>query len=199
MQYLLIILCAYLLGSSNLAFFLSKRAKIDARSQGSGNLGASNAMVLMGWKAAIIVGLHDIGKTLVSVLLAQWIFKLPYAGEVAGVASVMGHIFPFYLGFKGGKGYACFVGMAFALDWKLSLILAVVLVVVTLATDYIVLGTLVTTVTYTIVTAFRDTTSALIIALATVVILIMHRKNFVRIIKGTEIGLRNAAKGKHRV
>lgn len=198
MQYVLIILGAYLLGSSNLAFYLSKRANIDARSQGSGNLGASNAMILIGWKAAIAVGIHDIGKAVLAVLLARWLLDVPYAGEIAGVAAIFGHIFPFYLGFQGGKGFASFVGMMLALNWKLALILIVVLAVVTLVTDYIVLGTLVTTLSYPIVTAFSDLTAALICVIATAVILFMHRKNYLRIMQGTEIGLRAAAKGKHR-
>lgn len=199
MQYALIILISYLLGSSNLAYFISKKAKIDARSHGSGNLGASNAVILMGWKAGILVGLHDIAKAMLAVFLARWLFTVPYAPELAGVAAIMGHIFPFYLRFQGGKGFASFVGMMFALNWKLALILVVVLAAVTLISDYIVLGTLVTTLSFPIVTAFSDHIAALIIGAATVVILFVHRKNFVRILKGTEIGFRNASKGKHRV
>ena len=98
MFYVIAALGAYLLGASNMAYYLAKLKKADLRAGGSGNLGASNATVLLGWKAGVLVGLHDIGKSALAVFLAQLIFpELPYIGAVAGVASVLGHIFPFYL------------------------------------------------------------------------------------------------------
>lgn len=199
MEYLLIVLGAYLLGSSSMAFYLSKLTKKDVRKSGSGNLGASNTMVLLGWKAAILVGIHDIGKGALAVLLANWIFHVPYAGVVAGVACVLGHIFPFYLGFKGGKGLASYIGMTLALNWKLAIVVVLLLVIVTLITDYIVVGTMTTILVVPAATFFTAWIPALILCVATAVMLFKHRDNFVRIAKGTEIGLRGAAKGKHRL
>ena len=90
MGYLIIILGAYLLGSSNLALYLFKWKKVDARNNGSGNLGASNATVLLGWPAGIAMAIHDIGKAAVSVILARILFpNLEYAGAAAGVACVL--------------------------------------------------------------------------------------------------------------
>ena len=199
MIYLPIVLLGYLLGTSNMAWYLSRIKQADLRKGGSGNLGTSNAVMLLGWKAGILVGIHDIGKAALAVLLARWLFPAPYSGVVAGVSCVLGHIFPFYLRFKGGKGLASFIGMTLALDWKLALAVCVLLVIITLVTDYIVLGTLSTVLLVPTFTFFVSVVSALILCVATLVILYKHRQNFVRIIKGTEIGFRGAAKGDHRL
>lgn len=202
MGYLLTILGAYLLGSSNMALYISKIKKVDARAGGSGNLGASNATALMGWSAGITVALHDIGKSALAVLLARFFFpELPNIGAVAGIASVLGHIFPFYLKFNGGKGFASFWGMTLALNWKLALIIAVLVVLVTLITDYIVVGTTLTILTVPVYMGIAEHSIllALILCIGTVVIMYKHRMNYVRIYRGTEIGLRSVAQGKHRV
>ena len=91
MGYLIMGLLGYLLGCSNMAFYLSKIKKVDLRKGGSGNLGASNAMVLMGWKAGITVGLHDALKATLAVVLARLLLfpALPHVGAVAGVAAVL--------------------------------------------------------------------------------------------------------------
>lgn len=202
MAYLLVILGAYLLGCSSMALYLSKLRKVDFRSAGSGNLGASNATVLMGWKAGILVALHDIGKAALAVILARMLFPdLPRIGAVAGVSCVLGHIFPFYLKFKGGKGFASYIGMTLALNWKLALIVILAVVLVTLITDYIVAGTMTTIITVPVYMgiASRDALLALILLVATAVIIFKHIENFKKILNGTEIGLRSTAKGENRV
>lgn len=121
-RYILVILLSYVLGCSNMALYLSKLRGVDMRKGGSGNLGASNAMILMGWKAGIIVAVHDIGKAVVAVVLAKHFCPgLPLIGAAAGVACVLGHMFPFYLRFRGGKGLASYLGMTIALNWKFAL------------------------------------------------------------------------------
>lgn len=202
MRYILVIVLAYLLGSSSMALYLSKFRKVDFRGKGSGNLGASNATLLLGWWAGVLVALHDIGKSALAVILAKLIFpQLPHVGAVAGVASVLGHIFPFYLNFKGGKGFASYLGMTLALNWKLALIIMAGVLLVTFVTDYIVMGTTLTIVSVPIYMGIADHSLvlALILCVATAVIIFKHRMNYVRIWKGTEIGLRSAAKGEHRV
>lgn len=184
-----------------MAVYLAKRKRVDL-SGGSGNPGTSNVTMLMGWKAGIIVGIHDIGKGVIAVILAQIAFPdLPYAGAVAGVACVLGHVFPLFLRFRGGKGFASFLGMTLALNWKLALAILVVVVLVTLITDYIVVGTVTTVVSVPVAMGImtRSFVLAMILCVATAVILLKHRENYKRIYHGTEIGLRNAAKGKYRV
>lgn len=202
MGYIIAILTAYFLGSSNMAFYLSKMKDVDIRKNGSGNLGASNATVLLGWGAGVIVAVHDIGKALIAVLAAKWAFPdLEYVGAAAGVACVLGHIFPFYLKFKGGKGLASFIGMMAALDWKVALGIVVLLVVVTLVTDFIALGTISVSVAAPVGMWFTTHSFVvpLILGVATVVMIYKHRENIVRIRNHTEIGLRSTAKGENRV
>ena len=198
--YVFIALASYLIGTSNLAFYISKIKKISMRDGGSGNLGASNAMILMGWKAGIAVGVHDIGKAVLAVLLSKLFFpELYLAGTIAGCCCVTGHIFPFYLKFKGGKGFASYIGMIVALDWKAAIIMVILIVAITLITDYIVLATMTTVILFPVFTFFETgILGALIVSLSSAVIVIKHRKNIVRIIKGTEIGLRKASKGEYR-
>lgn len=201
MLYLLVALGAYLIGSSSMALYLSLIYKKDIRKSGTGNLGASNTMMLIGWKAAVLVGIHDIGKGALAVLLAKWIFpNLEYAGAVAGAACVLGHIFPFYLKFKGGKGLASYIGILAALDIRVALGLSLLLIVITLVTDYIVLGTATTVIFGPVVLLFLQSwVVAVILSVATLVVLYKHRQNFVRIVKGTEVGFRGASKGKYRM
>ena len=200
MGYVIVIFAAYLLGCSNMAVYLAKWKKVDLKN-GSGNPGTSNATILMGWSAGVIVGIHDIGKAVLAVILAELIFPdLEFIGAAAGVACVLGHIFPFYMGFRGGKGFASYLGMTLALNWKFALIILAVVVIVTLVTDYIVVGTVTTVVTVPVVMGIlpQSAVLAVILCVATAVILYKHRENFARMRNGTEIGLRSAAKGKHR-
>ena len=126
MKYILVILTGYLLGCSSMAWYLAKLYKADLRGSGTGNLGASNTVVLLGWKAGVLTALHDILKAFLAVLIAGWLFPdLEHGRAAAGVACVLGHIFPFYLTFKGGKGFASFFGMTLALNWRLALVIAV--------------------------------------------------------------------------
>ena len=202
MRYILVILAAYLAGTSNMAFYLAKYKKADLRAGGSGNLGASNATVLLGWRAGVLVGIHDIGKAVLAVLLARLLFpELPHIGEIAGVACVMGHIFPFYLKFRGGKGFASYLGMGLALHWKMMLVVLVLMVIVTVITDYIVAGTMTTVVTVPAALWFlsRDPLLPLILLIASGVIIFKHRENFPRMLNGTELGLRSAIRGDNRL
>ena len=202
LAYVMAALGAYALGCSNMAFYLSKLHKVDFRSGGSGNLGASNATILMGWKAGILVAIHDAGKALLAVLLANLFFPdLPNVGAVAGIAAVLGHIFPAPLKFRGGKGFASYVGMTLALNWKFALVVLGIVVLVTVITDYIVVGT---TTTVLMVPSYlgwahHSFLLAGILLIGTLVILYKHRENYVRMANGTEIGLRSAAKGERRI
>lgn len=198
--YIAILLLAYLMGCSNMALYLSKYKGVNLRTAGSGNLGASNAMVLMGWGPGVIVALHDIGKALLAVVLARHFGQgLPFIGAAAGVACVLGHMFPIFLRFRGGKGFASYLGMTLALNWKFALIVMVIVALVTFISDYIVVGTVTTIV---LVPAYMAFTHGLyfsaILCIATAAILIKHRENYVRICRGTEIGLRKANRGEHR-
>ena len=202
MRYILIALLSYVVGSSSMAFYIGKLNKVDIKGQGSRNYGASNTMMLMGWKAGILVGVHDIGKGLLTVLLAKYFCPdLEYAGAVAGVACVLGHIFPFYLNFDGGKGFATYIGMMIGLDIKLAIVVVIILLVVAFITDYIVSGTM---CTITLVPLYygllkQSYVTMLIVLVASLVILYKHRGNLVKMANGTETRIRKAHKGEYRV
>lgn len=201
MKYFAVILMGYLLGCSNMAYYIAKWKKADFRGNGTGNLGASNATVLLGWKAGVSTALHDIGKAAVAVLIARALFpQLEHAGAAAGVACVLGHIFPFWLKFRGGKGFASYWGMTLALNWKLALVVGVAIILVTFITDYIVCGTLTTIISVPIYLGItRGLNIALILLIATAVILYKHRENFPRMLNGTELGLRSAIRGDNKL
>lgn len=200
MQYIFVILLSYIIGCSSMSYYISKINKVDIKGQGSKNYGASNTVALIGWKAGILVAVHDIGKAVLAVFIAQYFFPaLQYAGVVAGVACVLGHIFPFYLNFDGGKGFASYMGMLLALDWRIFIALGIAVIVITLVSDYIVLGTMtVITLTPIYFAITHDLTSAAILLIASVIILYKHRVNLVRIKNGTETGLRKANRGELR-
>ncbi len=199
-HYIIVVVVGYLLGCSNLAWLMSKLKGVDITAKGSGNPGTSNAVILMGWKNGVLVGIHDIGKAFVAVLLARLVFpETEHIGEVAGVATVLGHIFPFYLKFNGGKGFAAFIGMTIALNWKFAAVIVAVIVLVTIVSDYLVVGTTVTVISLPVYLAFTNGwISALIVCVATAIIIYEHRENYVRIWKKTEIGLKSTIKGEHR-
>ena len=202
MQYILVIALSYLLGCSNMAVYLAKLNRVDLSAGGPKNPGASNAVILMGWRAGVLTAVHDIGKSALAVVLARLMFPdLEYIGAVAGVSSVLCHIFPFWMKFKGGKGFASYLGMTIALNWKISIVVLLMLVVITLVTDYIVAATANTIIIVPIWMgiASHSLVLALILLVGSAVIAWKHRENFVRIYKGTEIGFRKAGRGDYRV
>ena len=201
MGYILTAILGYLLGCSNLAYYISRSARKDIRQSGSGNLGASNATILFGWKAGVAVAVHDVGKALLAVTLAKIFFPdLEHAGAAAGVAAVLGHIFPFYLRFKGGKGTASFIGMTLALNWKLALAVLAIMILATIITDYLVIGTFSAIVAVPAYMGIfhRNLMLLMLLAVASCVIFWKHRENIGRMLRKEEIGLRSTLRGEKR-
>lgn len=130
----------YATGMLNPAYVIGLRKGYDIRKKGSGNPGASNTIILEGKKAGLFVMAFDISKAAVAVSLSRRLFpKCDCAGETAGTACVLGHMFPATLGFRGGKGLACLGGeiLAFSLhDFAIMLFFESVLL---MATRYICL------------------------------------------------------------
>ena len=185
-------LIGYLLSCSNMALYISKLKGIDLRQTGSKNLGASNTFLTFGMGWAALVFLHDAGKAALAIFLSQRLFPgLPAVGYVAGAAAVLGHMFPFYLRFRGGKGFAAYLGTILMLNWRFGLVILLVVAAITLLTNYIVIGTVTTVTVYPIFTAFmtRNGIAVAVLSLASLVILWEHRENYIRIANGTEPGL----------
>ncbi len=195
LYYSLTFLCAYIIGSSNMAYYISKIKKVDVKNSGTKNLGASNATMILGWYAGVLSAVHDIGKAVLAVVLANLVFpNVAHIGAVAGVACVLGHIYPFYLKFNGGKGFASFIGMVLALNFKAGAIIVIAAVIIALLINYMVGATTTVIVASPIVLAIlsHSLVFGIIIAVASVVIAYKHKDNYVRIFKGEEFRLRKA-------
>jgi glycerol-3-phosphate acyltransferase PlsY len=201
LPYIVSVLIGYLLGCSSMALYIGKLKNVDVRKNGTGNLGASNAMMLMGWGAGVLTAFHDIGKAVLAVWLCRRLFpEVPYIGLVAGVGAVLGHNFPFYLRFKGGKGLAAFWGMTLMINWKFALAVALGITLITLITDYIFLGTIAAAIAVPIFVYFiLGGAAAAIVGAASVCIIARHKDNFIRLKNGTEKGFRRANSGKERI
>ena len=199
MNYIYAALIGYSLGCINMAYIIGKLNGVDIRDKGSHNAGASNVTITLGWLPGILTGAFDIAKS----FLAFWITKQLFGGDVlpflAAVFAILGHIFPFYLNFKGGKGFASYIGMCLAYNWKLGLVVMAVTVVITLVTDYIALATMASSIYVPAYLYFIHMTLIVVGMLAALAILIIwkHRTNIRNIIKGEEIGFRNNKK--HRI
>lgn len=182
------ILIAYLLGSLSSAIIVSKCAGLpDPRTQGSGNPGASNILRIGGKKLAAIVLLGDVLKGWIPVILAK-LFGLPLA-SLAWIAffAFIGHLYPIFFGFRGGKGVATALGGLFALAWPLGLIGLLSWVVVLFVFRYIsVASMLAAIVTFFYVFYSYSLTVYLPILLMTIILIARHFSNIQRLFQGTE-------------
>lgn len=197
--YIIGCLIAYLLGTISPSLLFAKIKKTDFRNNGSGNLGASNTTLLLGWKYGVLVGLIDILKGTLPVLLTRFLFPgLSYLPFAVALCAVLGHIFPFYLKGKGGKGFATFMGIILGLDWRFFIIIGVTVIIVTLVTDYIVIGTFTAIFSFPIwlILISNVKWSFLLILPLTVIIFVKHIENIGRIIRKEEKGISHTFKKK---
>lgn len=197
MKILLCILIGYLLGSLNPAALLSKLKKENLRKQGTGNLGATNTMIVLGKGYGALVMLFDIAKAFISVKLSQMLFPtVALAGIIAGSAAVVGHVYPFYLKFKGGKGLAAFGGMILAIDPLLFLILLAVCLVLMFVINYSVVMPMSAAVLFPILYGIRsgEVVSAVIATATSVLIIYKHSSNIGKTRRGEEPKVREYIK-----
>lgn len=200
--YIICVLCAYLIGSISPSLIISTAKKKNIREHGTGNLGASNTAILLGIKWGVVVGLCDILKGLISVLVVRILFPEEMVFHyVVGAACVLGHIFPFYLKFKGGKGLATFFGIMLGLSWPAFIIIGLVFLTVSFVSDYIVVGTVSAITLFPIYTYVvkKDIICVCILVVLWAVIGFKHRKNYINIYHKTEVGIKEAISGKHKI
>lgn len=185
------ILCGYLLGCINTGAILARRRGFDIREKGSGNAGASNALLTMGRGAAACTAITDILKALIPVLLLKYAIHTPAAHVhvAAGVSVIMGHMYPFWMQFRGGKGFASLLGLSLGLDWRCFLVCVGFVALYLLTLRYIALASMTCAVLLPVWHWFtvRDLPEMLMLAAVGVVMLLRHRKNIIGIINGTEI------------
>lgn len=201
MHIVLILVAAYLLGSIPTAVWLGQWfRKIDIRQHGSGNAGATNALRVLGLKWGVAVMVLDISKGLAAVLL---LVPLLTAGRppdpallrvAAGTAAIVGHIFPVFTGFRGGKGVGTSAGVMFALAPLVALTAVVIWVAVVAATRYVSLGSMLAALSVTpllfLQGALRDTSPPRPLLVFAVLlaagVLASHRANIGRLLRGNE-------------
>jgi glycerol-3-phosphate acyltransferase PlsY len=194
MQEVLAVTLAYLVGSVPFAFLLARRRGIDLRDVGSGNVGASNVLRTSGIRAAVLAMILDALKGALAVLVAQRLAPGVATPMAAGLASVVGHIYPVWLRFRGGKGVATAAGVFGVISPVALAIAGAVFLGAVWITRFISVGSMAAAVTLAVVTAVTDAPVGVSAgaAIAAAMIIHRHRGNIGRLRAGTErrIGLR---------
>jgi glycerol-3-phosphate acyltransferase PlsY len=188
MEEIAAVVLGYTTGSVPFAFLLARRRGIDLRRVGSGNVGATNVLRTSGVPHAVAAMCLDALKGALAVLLAQRLALGTATPVAAGLASVVGHIYPVWLGFRGGKGVATAAGMFGVLAPAALAIAGGVFVLAVWTTRYISVGSMAGAVTLAIATAAGDAPRAVAAGAAVTAIVIVHRHrgNLVRLVAGTE-------------
>lgn len=192
----IIAVLSYLLGSVNFGIILSRRIeKDDVREHGSGNAGSTNMLRSYGKKMAALTIIGDMLKVAVAILIARLIIGtedynsyILLVKSFAGLFCVLGHIFPCYFNFKGGKGVATCGGMVFMIDWRIALILLAVFIVTVAVTKWVSLGSIIMAVLYPILmfVFYKSLWVTVISAVFAVIVIVAHRNNIKKLINGTE-------------
>ena len=185
-QLLIALLFGYLLGSIPFGLLLTRAAGLgDVRSIGSGNIGATNVLRTGNKGLAAATLLLDMLKGTVAVLIVN-IYGTEFA-IAAGLGAFIGHLFPVWLGFKGGKGVATYIGVLFGLMWQVGLLFLAIWIAVAFAFRYSSLSALTSCVVIPIVLWFLDRPDlAILFAVMSVIVFMKHRANISRLIAGAE-------------
>jgi glycerol-3-phosphate acyltransferase PlsY len=207
-KYLAIAVVAYLLGAIPFGLIISKKmANVDIRQHGSGNIGATNVFRTLGTRLGLITALLDLGKAALAVWLGMLIIgndvfmvaghdiHVQFAQCLAAIMVMVGHNWSAYIGFKGGKGVACFLGGLLVINWMVALVGVAAGIIVILATRYVSLGSMLAAVCVLLamvvlaLLAMVVPLYALYGLVAACLIIYQHRTNITRLQAGTELKL----------
>ena len=196
---------AYCIGSVNFSVIISKKmAGFDVREKGSGNAGSTNVLRTVGKKAAALTLICDILKGVIAIVISIIIGNMIEGAnkelllQIAGIAVVIGHTFPIFFGFKGGKGVATSLGILLMSNWKIGLICLIFALVLMALTRMVSLGSCGAAVLFPILTLFindsytvltegkRGSTYFIYSIVLAVIVLYNHRSNIKRLLNGTE-------------
>lgn len=205
MEYIIIAIIAYLIGSINFSILISKKkAGYDIRQKGSGNAGTTNMLRNLGKKYAAITLICDVLKGVVAIVIAIIVGNIlgdtnkVLLVQIAGVAVVIGHTFPIFFGFKGGKGVATSLGILLMTNWQLGLICLVFALVLMALTRVVSMGSIAAAILYPILTLFVGGGHYIVESsglgngyfiysvILAVIVIFNHRENIKRILSGTE-------------
>ena len=196
---LVCIVIGYFIGCIQSAYIVGKFNHKDIRKYGSGNLGTTNALRVLGKKAGFVTFVCDIMKAVIAFVICYNVFgKNVEAGVYAGLGVVLGHDFPFYLGFKGGKGIASMAGLLVSMDWRVTLVCAAVFLGTVIITRYVSLGSIFVVILFFIQMVLYESMGAYQVApgsrlefyalagVLTGMAIWRHRANIRRLLAGTE-------------
>ena len=189
MNEVLYILSSYLVGAIPAGYLVVKLSeRRDIRASGSGNTGATNVLRVKGWAYALPVALFDVAKGFFPAWLAFRLFPEPLVAPAASLAAILGHCFPIYIGFRGGKGVATAMGSFAALSFLPFLGSGIVFLAATLIWRYVSLGSLLAAVAFpaAVLAVGGDSNLALYGIVVAVLVAFKHRANIGRLKSGTE-------------
>ena len=203
--YIIMAIIAYLIGSINFSILISKKkAGFDIREKGSGNAGTTNMLRTLGKKAAAITLILDILKGVITICFSMLygvilyrIFNInlnsAFLVQIAGIFVILGHTFPIYFGFKGGKGVATTLGILLVTNWHIGLICLVFALVLIILTKMVSVGALGAAILFPVLTVFSDQISfinpgnyIIYSIIITLIVCFNHRTNIQRLFAGTE-------------
>lgn len=201
---LICLLIGYVCGLFQTSYIYGRAHGIDIRNYGSGNAGTTNALRTLGAKAGAVTFLGDCFKCVIAVLIVRLIFgnshqdTIRLLGLYAAAGTILGHNFPFYLKFRGGKGIAATAGLLVSFDWRITLAALVVFLIVFLATHYVSLGSLLVYVVFLVGLIYLGQTGSfgmasgvlyemyLLAFLLAALAFYKHRANIERLLHGEE-------------
>ena len=210
---------SYLLGSISFAVIFSKAfTKKDVRDSGSGNAGMTNVLRTIGKLPAVLTLICDLAKAVIAIQISKYIFStLPFhetamvGAYIGGICVVLGHIFPIFFGFRGGKGVLTCAGVFLVLDWQLCLLSILIFIIIAFATGYVSLGSILAMAAAPISTFIVGFTlradmlmprtviwQTIFLAILAGTSIFMHRENIKRLINGTENCFKNKKKGENK-
>lgn len=191
--YLIIIITAYLLGNISTSYIVAKRlAGVDIRTQGSGNAGSTNVLRTLGKKAGALTFIGDVLKGLIAVLIARFIaygvnLDNTTCAYIAVVAVVLGHNYPVFLGFKGGKGVATSLGSMLGMNPLVALLCLGFFIIIVAITKYVSLGSILGIGLSPIIMMINHNNKGVLVTLfLTISVVITHKENIKRLLNGTE-------------
>ncbi len=188
MKILCSIIIGYLFGSINMSIIISKLKGFDIREHGSKNAGATNTLRVMGKIPALIVLISDGLKAVAAILICRLLFKSDDACILCGAASILGHNFPLYFSFRGGKGVITSFCAILMLDWKIALILLGVFLIVALITKIVSISSILAGLSLPIASYFMHGTGLFFWSMLFVGLFVAyrHKSNIVRLVQGNE-------------
>lgn len=199
LKYILVVIIAYLLGSISFSVIISKKlAGFDVREKGSGNAGSTNVLRTVGKKGAILTLICDCLKGVIAVLIAYIVSKTTQNADgtllvqLAGLAVVLGHTFPIFFNFKGGKGVATSLGVLLIINWQIGLICLVFALILMALTRFVSLGSVSAAILFPVLTIFIhshyivDGNYIVFALLLGAFVVFNHRANVKRLLEGKE-------------